>query len=320
MFRKLCGSDSLKNMMIVTNMWSVEVTEEEQNRERQLRNDARFFKSFMDDHATMVRHDNTLESAHKIIQHICTNHPSVLDIQRETVVEMKTLPSTGAGIALRSGLLEPAQGLQVLAEGLQERMKVARAEGDYAKAAELRSEILELVPSLARLYNELKNLQALTDKEIDVMRVWNNMDPKAQIIAIFRRSCGTENNPELNAFWAALGDTIVFFKAILDVFQEYPLPLSVHEQLLHDTGMLTPDSSEKFDKWFSGNQEGIWDIRARVDNLIASRARPIEGQAHQAEKRLKGDLNPIRKDNILVRVGERIVERMKRSRRRSPEV
>jgi hypothetical protein len=250
MFRKLCGSNFLKNMMIVTNMWSMEVTEEEKNHERQLRDDHRFFKSFMDNHATMVRHDNTIESAHNIIRGICKNGPSVLDIQREIVDQMKPLSATSAGIMLRSGLLEPAQGLQVLVDGLQERIKVARAEGDQAKAAELRAELWEMVPSFARFHNELKNLHALIGKEkIDAMRIWNKMDSKAQLVAIFRRSCGVgrENNSEIDDFWAALGDTTIFFREALDFFEHYPLPFSVHDQLLRGTGVLTQYGNEKFD-------------------------------------------------------------------------
>jgi hypothetical protein len=323
MLRELCGSDSLKNMMIVTNMWSQEVTEEEQTRERQMRDEARFFKLFLDNHATMVRHDNTIESAHEIIRQICTRNPSPLAIQLETIEEKKTLPSTGAGITLRSGLLDPAQKMQEMLDRVQERLKAARIEGDHTKAKQLRVEIMEMVPGLARLYNELKNLEALTGREmIDVTQVWNDMDSKAQIIAIFRRSYGVEKDPKLNDMWAALGDTIAFFKGIFDSFEECPLPHSVIDQLLRDPVVLTPDTNEKFNKWFSDNQEEVGEIRIKVESLISSKAlarptseaRPTneEGHANRVEK--KEDKNPPKKDNILVRVGARISERIKRSR------
>jgi hypothetical protein len=278
MFRRLCGNDSLRNMTVVTNMWSKQITVAEQNRERQLREDERFFKLFLDDHATMVRHDNTIESAHNIIRQICTNRPSALDIQRETVDERKTLPSTGAGIALRSALLEPAQGLQVLVDGLQERVRSARDGGDQAHAEELWTELWEMVPGLARLYNELKSLEALTGQNIDTMQMWSRMDSKAKIIAIFRRSYGAESKPELNAFWAALGDTTVLFREILDFFEECTLPLSLHDLLLRDAADLTPDASEKLDKWLSTYRKEIGAVRARVDSLIASKVDATNGK------------------------------------------
>jgi hypothetical protein len=96
-------------MRIVTNFWSKDITTEELNRERQMRDDDRFFKLFLDDPAQMVRHDNTIESAHNIIRGICKNAPSVLDIQFETV-KQRTHAATSAGITLHSSLLEPAQG------------------------------------------------------------------------------------------------------------------------------------------------------------------------------------------------------------------
>ena len=159
MFRKLCGSDSLKNVRIVTTFWSKEVTIEEQSHERRMQTDDRFFKLFLDDHAQMIRHDNTIESAHNIIRGICKNSPSALAIQLETVQQRRTLSATSAGIALHAELLESAQGLQVLVDVLQERIKAPRIEGDQAKETELRTEIWEMVPGLARHYNELKNLQ-----------------------------------------------------------------------------------------------------------------------------------------------------------------
>ena len=65
-------------------MWSKEVTVEEVSREQQLlRCDERFFKRLIDDHVSMTRHDNTIESAHNIIRSICNNNPLPLDIQQE---------------------------------------------------------------------------------------------------------------------------------------------------------------------------------------------------------------------------------------------
>lgn len=313
-FRKLCGSDSLKNTVIVTNMWSKEVPEEEENRERQLRNDEKFFKPFMDDHATMIRHDNTIESANKIVRQICTNIPSALAIQRETVEQRKTLPSTSAGITLRSALLEPSQGLQALVNNLQARIKAARDEEDQGKAAELRTELWKIVPGLARFYNELKNLEALTGEEMNVMDVWDKMDPKAQIVAIFRRSCGADNNSDINAFWAALGDTIKMFNGILDFFEEHPLPLSIHDQLLHGTGILTLEASRKFDKWLSDNDQEIWDIRSKIGRLVATKAGTTSGDRSPHPTQTKGAfVKTTQKDNIITRVGASIMGRFKPS-------
>ena len=307
MFGKLCGSDSLENVMIVTNMWSKEVTAAEQFRERQLGEDERFFKPFLDNHATMVRHDNTLESAHIIMRQICTNRPSVLDIQRESVEQSKTLPSTSAGITLHSALLEPIQGLEAFVIDVQERLKAAIAEGDGAQTLQLRMALGKMVSDLARLHNELKNLQALTGEEVDIISRWKNMDSKTQTIAIFRRSFGAENNSDINAFWAALGDTVVLFKEILPFFDECPLARSVRDQLLHDTGAMTQDAGEKFDKWFSDNHKEIRAIRAKVDRLVASKA-GIAIEKGDTDK--TKEIRDVKKEKMLVRMRSKIAKKV----------
>jgi len=65
MFRKLCGDDTLKNIVIVTNMWGEVGQAKGQMREAELKN--KFFKPTLDKGAQMLRHDNTVESAHNIL-------------------------------------------------------------------------------------------------------------------------------------------------------------------------------------------------------------------------------------------------------------
>ena len=87
MFRKLCGDNSLKNVVIVTNMWSNEIAEIELEREAQLQNDPRLFKPVLETGAKMLRHYNTEESAQSIIRHLIHSHPEVLQTQKDTVLK-----------------------------------------------------------------------------------------------------------------------------------------------------------------------------------------------------------------------------------------
>jgi hypothetical protein len=64
MFRKLCGDDTLKNVVIVTNTWSEVGQAKGEMREAELKN--KFFKPALDKGAQMLRHDNTVQSAHNI--------------------------------------------------------------------------------------------------------------------------------------------------------------------------------------------------------------------------------------------------------------
>ena len=124
MFRKLCGDDTLKNVVIVTNMWGEVSQAKGEMREAELKN--KFFKPALDKGAQMLRHDNTVESAHNILQHIIRNHPLPLKIQRELVDEMKDIGETDAGQEVESQIQELIQKHQAAIKNLQEEMKGSR--------------------------------------------------------------------------------------------------------------------------------------------------------------------------------------------------
>jgi hypothetical protein len=96
MFRKICGNDTLKNVLIVTNMWDNVSRELGEARETELANEDMFFKSALDNHAHLLRHENTLDSAQAILRHIVANHPMPLCIQHELVDESKRISQTAA--------------------------------------------------------------------------------------------------------------------------------------------------------------------------------------------------------------------------------
>ena len=96
MFRKLCGDDTLKNVVIVTNMWGNVALDIGEKREEQLRTDEVLFKPVLDKGAIMLRHHNTEQSAQDILRHLIRNHPEVLQIQREIVDDKKDITETQA--------------------------------------------------------------------------------------------------------------------------------------------------------------------------------------------------------------------------------
>ena len=77
-FRELCGASTLKNVVIVTNMWGAVTLEAGAARERGLASDEAFFKPALDKGAQMMRHDHTVDSAQTIIRYFLDNSPVVL--------------------------------------------------------------------------------------------------------------------------------------------------------------------------------------------------------------------------------------------------
>ena len=82
-------------MVLVANTWGVNSQGISEVRERELFD--YFFKPALDKGAQIVRHHNTVQSAHDIIWRVVKNHPVVLQIQRELVDEGKNIIDTAAG-------------------------------------------------------------------------------------------------------------------------------------------------------------------------------------------------------------------------------
>ena len=142
MFRKLCGDDMLKNVAVVTTIWGTVDPTKGNAREKHLRSSDKFFKPILDKGATMVRHDNTAESAKKIIQDIMqkTRQPEALCIQRELVDEGKTINQTSAGQELNRTLVELTETHENELRDIQRRLDEAVRRNDEVSRRELEAE------------------------------------------------------------------------------------------------------------------------------------------------------------------------------------
>ena len=132
MLRELCGETSLKNVLLVTNMWGEVSHEVGEARERELASD--FLKPALDKGAHMVRHHNTEHSAHEVIRRIMNNHPVVLKIQRELVDEHKDIANTSAGEVINEELKEVARRHEAeLKKAQEEQARALRQKEEEAR-------------------------------------------------------------------------------------------------------------------------------------------------------------------------------------------
>jgi hypothetical protein len=133
-FRELCGETSLKNVVLVTNMWGEVSLDIGEAREKEL--SSKFLKPALDKGAQMVRHHNTGESAHDIIRRIMNNHPIALQIQRELVDQKKDLVNTAAGGAINSELEEEKKRYEAeMKRAQEERARMMREKEEQARRA-----------------------------------------------------------------------------------------------------------------------------------------------------------------------------------------
>ncbi|KAG8741176.1 hypothetical protein FRC10_003221 [Ceratobasidium sp. 414] len=164
LFRRMCGTDTLKNVVIATNMWSNPPTEIEQRREEQLRND--FFKPALDERARLVRRATPgQDSALDTIRLLLGQQPRATRIQQEMVDEQRPLVSTDAGQALEMQLLERVNRQErEINEVRQEIRTEIEARGRQA-AAELERYEKEKEQEMVQLREGIEVLRAGLERE-----------------------------------------------------------------------------------------------------------------------------------------------------------
>lgn len=132
----------------MTNMWGKVTSEVGIDREEELASN--FFKPALDNGALLLRHSDTIESAHEVIRIVLQNQRVTLRIQEEMVNHRKRVSETAAGKELRRELDEQAGKRLVQLRELQEMLNQTEA-GDGDTREELRQEILKLREELAVL-------------------------------------------------------------------------------------------------------------------------------------------------------------------------
>jgi hypothetical protein len=89
-----CGDKALGNVSIVTKMWGKVIPEVGISREEEL---ASSFKPALDKRAQLLRHSDTIESAHEVIRTVLENQRVTLQIQEEMVDQWKQVSEAAAG-------------------------------------------------------------------------------------------------------------------------------------------------------------------------------------------------------------------------------
>jgi len=166
-FRKLCGEQTLKNVVIMTNMWGRVTLEVGEARERELT--TQFFKPAADKGAWFLRHLETVETARSVIRAILGNHPLVLQIQEELVDQHKEFSRTAAGEEIRRTLDEHSVKLEDKVKELQDELRKAE-ERERETQRELEEEIRRLRERLDAVRSESMQLEVRYEGQRDEMR------------------------------------------------------------------------------------------------------------------------------------------------------
>ncbi|KAL4068934.1 hypothetical protein V8B97DRAFT_1970817 [Scleroderma yunnanense] len=150
MFRKLCGDDSLKNVVFVTTMWDKVTLEEGGRLEQDLVSSNGPFRPFLDEGAIMMRYDRTSDSAADIINILLQKSPTTLQIVREISEQKMTLQDTAVGAELHNEIRERLR---------KHKKEVVKAEMRGKMQKDFTKERERMVRAMAELLKELDELK-----------------------------------------------------------------------------------------------------------------------------------------------------------------
>ncbi|KAL8968749.1 MAG: hypothetical protein Q9197_004713 [Variospora fuerteventurae] len=98
MFKLLYGDESLQSVVLATTMWRDEIQADAAQRVTQLESTPEYWGRMIEHGSSVFRHDNTPESALRIIDHIIGRRERiVLSIQKQMIDEHRTIDQTSAG-------------------------------------------------------------------------------------------------------------------------------------------------------------------------------------------------------------------------------
>lgn len=163
MFRKLCGESTLKNVVIVTNMWGKVEQSVGEAREQELAEI--YFKAALDKNAQLARHHNTTQSSHDIIRRIMKNDPAPLRIQQELVDEHRDIKDTAAGGAVNEELNVMIGRHNAEMDTLRKEMRQALKEKDEETRKELEAETRRIKDQVDKMRAETETMESKYNEE-----------------------------------------------------------------------------------------------------------------------------------------------------------
>jgi len=188
LFQKICGPEAMNNAFIVTNMWSSIHPDVGAQREYELRNF--FFREALEYGARMRRHDDTRQSAQRIVLEMLGNRPHVLQVQEEMVVQQRSLLDTTAGEELRSDLDRRAHRLRQELQELGDKIDVMRTAtaDDWTHLRALRNKLNGVLREMEKLGRNLHvqrtGVAALVTRLLERSSVDSNTDAYPQNLPV----------------------------------------------------------------------------------------------------------------------------------------
>jgi len=179
MFRELCGEKTLKNVVLMTNMWGRVTPEDGLDREQQLRDD--YLQAAIAKGAQLYRHNNTPESAQVILRKILENEPVTLRIQRELIDERKDIRQTGAGAELNREINEVVEKYQEEIKEMEENVRKAIEDKDEETREKMEEGKRKMQEEMEKLQKDSEDMQPKFEEARREMEERINTRHEAQV-------------------------------------------------------------------------------------------------------------------------------------------
>lgn len=130
MFRKLCGTENLSKVCLLTTMWDKVTPEFGEAKERELKSPDGFWGPMIAGRSVIKRHDGSADSARDVIRSMLVNEPTTLKLQEE-IVSGKLLGQTDAGISIKEDIVRLEKMYEEQLTQLREEMGSKMAKGTH---------------------------------------------------------------------------------------------------------------------------------------------------------------------------------------------
>ncbi|KAF4961107.1 hypothetical protein FSARC_10271 [Fusarium sarcochroum] len=177
-FKKLCGENALRKVILASTMWDKTPLDEATMREQELKDTPEFWGWMLEKGSSCHRYDNTADSARQIILSLANHEaPIATDLQKQIVDEGLTLDETSAGQELASEILKERERLDEVRQELEAQIKAAKEQHDRDTQEVLQEErdrytdmIQKAEKNTENLKSTMENLIAKRDQRVAEMK------------------------------------------------------------------------------------------------------------------------------------------------------
>jgi hypothetical protein len=165
MFKKLCGPDALKRVILATTMWDRVLDGDGIDREKVLVDTPEFWGGMLSRGSSCHRHDNTVSSAKTIIGLLAGHDgPVATDLEKQLVDEHRPLDQTSAGRELHSEMLREKEKWERELREIEKEILVVVQQRDRESERLLREERDRYTRKISKVKGDTEKLRSTMEK------------------------------------------------------------------------------------------------------------------------------------------------------------